>query len=52
MDHVKSISQQKDNGRVILMKAEEKWWSDSIRLLNGNTLTYPGARFYKARWWQ
>ena len=50
---VKSISQHPNTTHIILMQATTKWWSDSVVSLDGSwKKTLPGARFYKARWYQ
>ena len=51
IEKLKSISM--NNGAVIVMRADESWWSQSIRLAGAGMLpagTLKGARFYKARW--
>jgi len=51
-ESVKSVSMAGPDGRVMMMRAEEQWWSDSAWFpLEGRKNTLPGARFYKVRWW-
>ncbi len=50
LDKVKAIS---PNGpSIALVRATESWWTDEVRLLpDDRVLRFPGARIYKARWW-
>lgn len=49
---VKSVSRITCNGPVLIVKATESWWSDTvIQVEPEHTYTMPGARFYKVRWW-
>ncbi len=52
MKNVKSISQAVEGGEIILIKATERWYSNTIQVA-GKRKHYSrkGARFYKARWW-
>ncbi|MGN0879142.1 MAG: DUF6528 family protein [Oligosphaeraceae bacterium] len=49
---VKSVSRHPLTGVILLQKPQEKWWSDTITTLEDSprSWTLPGARFYKARW--
>lgn len=48
---VKSISIHPKTGEQLVQIPNEKWWNDTLQLLNGErTWTFPKARFYKARW--
>ena len=50
---VKSVSEQSPGGPVLMMRATEKWWSDTVRFAGDERVKrMPGARFYKARWWR
>lgn len=52
MTGVKSISQYEQGGPTIIMRATEKWYSDTVRYVGEDRAkTLLGARFYKARWW-
>ena len=49
---VKCLSEPGDGGPVLMMRASESWWSDTLRFVDDpRVLHLPGARFYKARWW-
>jgi len=49
---VKSISRIAKAGPILIVMADESWWTDTvIQLEPEKTYTLPGARFYKARWW-
>lgn len=50
---VKSISRAAD-GRIIVTLPREEWWTDRVTLLDSGESVglLPGARFYKARWWE
>lgn len=51
IDTVKSVSLQSADGRVIYLVPKVSWWTDSVSLLDGESQTRTGAKFYKARWW-
>ena len=48
--HVKSISANPADGRLLFLCPTRNWWSDSLSLGGGGRFTMPGARFYKGRW--
>ncbi len=52
MGAVKSVSRHPATGAILLQKARERWWNDTITTLEDSprSWTLPGARFYKARW--
>jgi hypothetical protein len=52
MANVKSISQLKKGGPILVLQANEKWYATGPRTID-ETLIWelPKARIYKARWW-
>ena len=52
MAKVKSISQLKKDGPILVLKADEKWYSTGPRTIDESVIwKLPKARIYKARWW-
>jgi hypothetical protein len=48
---VKCISVHPTTGQIAYVQADTQWWSERIHFLAPeNTLYFPGAHFYKARW--
>ncbi len=53
MASVKSISQLGGGGLIIVLQATQNWWAEGpITLDSTGRWALPGARIYKARWWQ
>ena len=52
MAKVKSISQLKKDGPILVLKADEQWHSTGPRTIDESVIwKLPKARIYKARWW-
>ena len=50
MRNLKSVSVNPADGKLLFLRPTRSWWSDSLRLRDGDAYTLPGARFYKGRW--
>lgn len=49
---VKSIDQVSHDGPILMLRATEGWWSNTVIQLNPlNRHLLPEANIYKARWW-
>jgi len=49
--NVKSISRRVADGRTVVVRAAEQWWTDTVEEIAGpNRWTLLGSRIYKARW--
>jgi hypothetical protein len=49
--NVKSISTHPITSGIVYVQADTSWWTERLRFLApAQTLHFPGARFYKARW--
>lgn len=49
--HIKSVSSGPDGFPMIIMKPKEKWWSDEVIDMKGNSVFQEnGLKIYKARW--
>ncbi len=52
-DAIKSLSASGADRPLLLVRAEQEWWSATVRNPDLSwSRTLPGARIYKARWWQ
>lgn len=49
--NVKSVSVNKTDGRILLMRPEEKWWAFHVRILDPYiSIPIPDMNVYKTRW--